>query len=102
VSGRQAACQPSEMASRAFNLCLRDRDDISVMSVAPRCRSWVNRATADQRRLTQHFRFVPKADLDAEGGQVQRRASFDQSALKQNPVSAASKLKRREYSGQAK
>jgi hypothetical protein len=29
---------------------------------------------AGQRRLKPHFRLIPKADLNEEGGEVQRRA----------------------------
>ena len=36
---------------------------------------WVNRAMAGQRRLRRHFRFTGKADLNAEKGEVQRRAA---------------------------
>jgi len=50
-------------------------DSPAPMSVSKeRACSGVIRAMAGERRLTPHFRFIPKADLNAEGGEVQRRA----------------------------
>jgi hypothetical protein len=36
--------------------------------------------------LTPHFRFIPKADLTAEGGEVQRRAKTGLSAAQQRII----------------